>query len=276
MSFLPSTRPPGAPPDPWSVFASALDRPPGRIRRGARVAGRSLIHEYAVVVTAALLLAVAWTWPTLRYPLHTLPQELGDPGRQGWQVAWSGHILLTDPARLWQSNAYFPERYSFAFGDSLLGYAPAGLLGDGPLAAILRYNILFVLAQALLLVGGYALVRQLGAGRTGAAVAAVAVAYAPWRLAQQGHLDIVSAGGIPLALAMLARGHGWSLRHGLRPERRHAGWAAAGWLVATWQLTLGFSLGLPFAYVLAPAGVALTVTVLIRRFRRPGCSEQCC
>jgi hypothetical protein len=270
MSFLPSTRPPGAPPDPWSVFASALDRPPGRIRRGARVAGRSLLHEYAVVVAAALLLAVAWTWPTLRYPLHTLPQELGDPSRQGWQVAWSGHILLTDPARLWQSNAYFPERYSFAFGDSLLGYAPAGLLGDGPLAAILRYNVLFVLAQALLLVGGYALVRQLGAGRTGAAVAAVAVAYAPWRLAQQGHLDIVSAGGIPLALAMLARGHGWSLRHGLRPERRHAGWAAAGWLVATWQLTLGFSLGLPFAYVLAAAGVALTVTVLIRRFRRRG------
>ena len=118
------------------------------------------------------------------------------------------------------------------------------------MAAILRYNILFVLAHALLFIGGYALVRQLGAGRTGAAVAAVAFAYAPWRLAQEGHLDIVSAGGIPLALAMLARGHGWSLRYGFRPDRRHAGWAAAGWLVAAWQISLGFSLGLPFAYVL--------------------------
>ena len=117
MSFLPSTRPPGVPPDPWSVFASALERPPGRIRRGARMAGRSLLSEYAVVVGTALLLAVAWTWPALRYPLHTLPQDLGDPARQAWQVAWSGHILPTDPARLWQSNAYYPERFSFAFGD---------------------------------------------------------------------------------------------------------------------------------------------------------------
>ena len=37
-------------------------------------------------------------------------------------------------------------------------------------------------AHALLLIGGYALVRQLGAGRTGAAVAGIAFAYAPWRL----------------------------------------------------------------------------------------------
>ena len=268
MSFLPSTRPPGVPPDPWTVFATALERPPGRIRRGARVAGRSLIHEYALVVGAAVLLAVAWTWPTLRYPLHTLPADLGDPARQAWQVAWSGRILLTDPARLWQSNAYFPERYSFAFGDSLLGYAPAGLLGGGPLAATLRYNILLVLAHGLLLIGGYALVRQLGSGRTAAALAAVAFGCAPWRLAQEGHLDIVSAGGIPLALAMLARGHGWSLRHGLRPQRRHAGWTAAGWLVAAWQVSLGFSLGLPFAYVLGAAAVVLATTVLVRRFRR--------
>ena len=155
------------------------------------------------------------------------------------------------PGRLWQSNAYFPEPYSFAFGDSLLGYAPAGMLGDGPLAAVLRYNILFVLAHALLTIGGYALVRQLGAGRTGAVVGAAAFAYAPWRLAQEGHLDIVSAGGIPLALAMLARGHGWShavrLPAGSAPRRL----GAVGWLVATWQLSLGFSLGLPFAYVLA-------------------------
>jgi hypothetical protein len=119
-------------------------------------------------------------------------------------------------------------------------------------------------------IGGYALVRQLGAGRTGATVAAVAFAYAPWRLAQEGHLDIVSAGGIPLALAMLARGHGWSMRYGFRPERRHAGWAAVGWLLAAWQISLGFSLGLPFAYVLGGILIFLLFAVLIRRLRRKG------
>jgi hypothetical protein len=266
--MLTTARPPGAPPDPWTAFATTEERAPGRIRRWFRFVRRAVIHEYALVTYAGLLLAVALTWPTLRYPLHTVPQDIWDPARQAWQVSWSGHILLTDPARLWQSNAFFPERYSFAFGDSLLGYAPAGMLGDGPVAAILRYNILFVLAHALLFIGGYALVRQLGAGRTGAAVAAVAFAYAPWRLAQEGHLDIVSAGGIPLALAMLARGHGWSMRYGFRHNRRHAGWAAMGWLVAAWQISLGFSLGVPFAYVLGGIVAVLLVAVPIRRWRR--------
>ncbi len=266
---LPSDRPPGAPPDPWTAFATTEERTPGRIRRGLRRLGRMAVHEYALATYAALLLAVVMTWPALRYPMHTVPQDVFDPARQAWQVAWAGHILLTDPVQLWQANAFFPERYSFAYGNSLLGYAPAGMIGSGPAAAILRYNLLFVLAHALLALGSYALVRQLGVGRTGAAVAAAAFAYAPWRLAQEGHLDIISAGGIPLALAMLARGHGWSMRRGLRPERRHAGWAAAGWLVAAWQVSLGFSLGLPFAYVLAGIILVVAVAVPIRRWRRP-------
>ncbi|MET8152365.1 hypothetical protein ACIBSW_36395 [Actinoplanes sp. NPDC049668] len=265
---LPSLRPPGAPPDPWTAFAQTSERGPGRIRRTARAVGRGLTHEYALVIYGSLLLAVLVTWPALRYPLHTFPHDVWDPSRQAWQVSWAGHILITDPARLWQANAYFPEPYSFAFGDHLLGYAPAGLLGEGPLAAVLRYNILFVLAHALLTIGGYALIRQLGAGRTGAIVGAVALAYAPWRLAQEGHLDIISAGGIPLALAMLARGHGWSMRYGFRPDRRHVGWAVAGWIIAIWQLGLGFSLGLPFAYVLALIIVIVAVAVLVRRLRR--------
>ncbi|BFU47986.1 hypothetical protein [Krasilnikovia sp. MM14-A1004] len=267
---LPATRPPGAPPDPWTAFATTPERGPGRLRRAVRAVRRCLFHEYALAGYACLLLAVAMTWPALRYPLHTLPQDLYDPSRQAWQVSWAGHILTADPARLWHANAFFPLPYTFAYGDSLLGYAPAGMLGTGPDAAVLRYNILFVLAHALLTFGGYALVRQLGARRTGAAVAAVAFAYAPWRLAQEGHLDIVSVGAIPLALAMLARGHGWSLRYGFRPARRRARWAVAGWLLAAWQISLGFAQGLPFAYVLALLILVVLVAVPIRRLRRRG------
>ncbi|SDT73781.1 hypothetical protein [Actinoplanes derwentensis] len=265
---LPTDRPPGSPPDPWTAFAATQDKGPGRIRRGSRRFGRALIHEYALAVYASCLLAVAMTWPALRYPLYTLPQDLGDPARQAWQISWAGHILSSNPVRLWQSNAYYPEPFSFAFGDSLVGYAFAGMIGTGPAAAILRYNVLFVLAHALLVFGAYVLTRQLGARRTGAAVAAVAFAYAPWRLAQEGHLDIISAGGIPVALAMLARAHGYSLRYGFRPGRRHAGWAAGGWLVATWQLTLGFSLGIPFAYVLGLLVIVILVAAVYRHLHR--------
>ncbi|MGW3610913.1 hypothetical protein ACWD6N_13605 [Micromonospora sp. NPDC005163] len=251
----------------WEAFASAPEPVPSRLSRSARAVGRYLIHEWTLASLGALALAVLMTWPTLRYPRYTLPQDYWDPSLQAWQMAWSGHILLTEPARLWQSNTFFPELWSFAFSDTLLGYAPAGMLGSGPEDAVLRYNIMFVLAHALATLGAYALARQLGAGRIGAAVAGVAYTYAPWLLAQAGHLHVLSNGGIPLALAMLARGHGWSLRHGYRPERRHDGWVYAGWLVAAWQLSLGFGIGLPFAYFLACAVLVAAVLFYARRLR---------
>ncbi|AXO38536.1 hypothetical protein MicB006_6281 [Micromonospora sp. B006] len=253
------------PADPWSAFGPAPEPVLGRPRRAIRAVGRFLVHEWTLAVVAALALAAAMTWPTLRYPRHTLPQDYWDPSLQAWQMAWSGHILRTNPAQLWHSNTFYPENWSFAFSDTLLGYAPAGLIGVGPEQAVLRYNIMFVLAHALAAFGAYALARQLGAGRIGGAVAGASFAYAPWLLAQAGHLHILSNGGIPLALAMLARGHGWSLRYGYRPRRRHAGWAFAGWLVAAWQLSLGFGIGLPFAYMLAGTGLVSVVLWFVRR-----------
>jgi hypothetical protein len=211
---------------------------------------------------------VLLTWPALRNPQYTLPQDLGDPTLVAWMLSWPGHILTTDPAALWHGNAFFPERWSYAFTDSLLGYAPFGLVGEGPLAAAFRYNIIYVLVHALAFVGAYALVRQLGAAPIAAAVAGVAFAYAPWRLAQAGHLHVISTGGIALALAMLARGHGWSLRHGFRRERVRPGWIVGGWLVAAWQVTLGFGVGLPFAYALLVIGVVVVAGWVIRRIKR--------
>ena len=161
---------------------------------------------------AGTALAVAMFWPIVRHPASRIPADIGDPTLQAWQIAWAGHILKSDPGQLWHANAFHPEQYSYAFSDTLLGYAPAGLLGTGPLAAVVRYNCVFVLAFALAFTGAYALVRQLGAGRLAAAVTGVGFAYAPWHWNQAGHLHVLSTGGIVLSLAMLARGHGFTLR----------------------------------------------------------------
>jgi hypothetical protein len=237
------------PKDPFVAFAPEPQRPPGRLGRAVRAVGRVIAHEWSVATVASIVVAVVMTWPTLQYPLYTIPQDTWDPTLQAWQMAWSGHILLTDPTQLWQSNTFYPESWSFAFSDTLLGYAPAGMIGTGPEAAVPRYNIIFVLAHA----------------RTASAVGGAAYAYAPWLLSQAGHLHIVSNGGIPLALAMLAHGHGWSLRHGYRPERRSVGWALAGWMVAAWQISLGFGIGLPFIYILAIICLVSFVMYLVRR-----------
>ncbi|MFV2017474.1 hypothetical protein [Micromonospora sp. LOL_023] len=262
---------PDKPADPFVAFAPDPGRPPSRIGRATRAVGRVIGHEWSLAGLATIALAVAMTWPTLRHPLYTIPQDTWDPTLQAWQMAWSGHILLTDPTQLWQSNTFYPESWTFAFSDTLLGYAPAGMIGEGPTAAILRYNLVFVLAHAIAALGAYALIRQLGAGRTAAAVGGAAYAYAPWLLSQAGHLHIVSNGGIPLALAMLARGHGWTLRYGYRPDKRSVGWALGGWLVAAWQISLGFGIGLPFIYILAVGCLVSFVMYVVRRtwFWRP-------
>ncbi|WP_349290864.1 hypothetical protein [Actinoplanes solisilvae] len=206
--------------------------------------------EWVLVVLGGLALAAALTWPTLRDPRHTVPGDIGDPALFAWQIAWGGHALLNFPSQLWNSNTFYPDPHSLAFTDTVLGYAPFGMIGSGMDDAVLRYNILYVLLHALAFVGAYALTRQLGAHPLGAAVAGVAWAFAPWRLAHVGHLNVISTGGIALSLAMIARGHGWSLRRGHRPERHRPWWALAGWLVGAWQITLGLAVGLAFAYVM--------------------------
>jgi hypothetical protein len=225
-----------------------------------------------VACLAAVLVAVAWIWfvppfalwllsagevhPTFANPQTTILGDAGDPTGQAWLLAWVGHAVLHNPAALWDTNAFYPGQYGLAFNDTLLGYAPAGFFGSGPVDAVLRYNIVFVLSFALVMVGGYALVRQLGANRVAAALAGAALAFAPWRYGHEGHLNILSTGGIFLALAMLARGHGWSLTRGYRPQRVRPGWALAGWLVAAWQISLGFGVGLSFFYVLVAVCLA--------------------
>lgn len=228
-----------------------------------------LRHEWILASLAGLALAILMTWPTVLHLGSTVPKDLPDPMLQAWQLAWSGHAVTHDPLRLWHSNTFFPARYTFAFSDTLLGYLPANVIGAGPVAAVIRYNVLFLIACAMAFTGAYALLRQLGTSRVAASVAGLAFAWAPWRYSQTGHLNIMSTGGIALAFAMLLRGHGWSPRDGYRPERVRPGWALAGWLVAAWQISLGFGIGVPFAYLLGVA-VALGYGIgLLRGWRPP-------
>jgi hypothetical protein len=177
----------------------------------------------------------------LSFHLRTgIADALDDPLLQAWQVAWDGHAVLHQPLHLFDANAFWPERRSLAFSDSLLGYAPAGILGSGPEAAVLRYNLLYLFAYALAFAATWFLARELGLGPLGAAVAAAAFAYAPWRASQAAHLHILSSGGIPLTAFLLLRGF----------RRRSPRHLFAGWAAAAWQVSLGFSLGLQLLYAL--------------------------
>jgi hypothetical protein len=253
--------------DTWTHFGPAPERVVRRPGRILRRIGRVLTHEWMLVCLGGLALAMVMHWRSVLHPATTIPADIWDPTLQAWQLAWSGHALLTDPANLWNGNAFYPDKYSYVFSDTLFGYFPAGLFGNGPSAALVRYNVVFILLHALAFIGPYALVRQLGAGRIAATLAGAAFAYAPWRWGQAGHMHVLSNGGVVLALAMLARGHGYSFTKGFERDRTRIGWVIAGWCVAAWQISLGFGIGLPFGYVLGATAFVVGVRWLIRALR---------
>jgi hypothetical protein len=222
-------------------------------RRPRDVASREIL----VLIGAACLLAVVMHWPLVLHLGQTIPKDLGDPLAESWQAAWGGHALAHQPLHIFQSNQFWPFDDTLAFSDALVGYAPAGLVGSGPEAAVLRYDLLFLFAYAVAFAGAYLLARELGLGPGGAAIAGAAFAFAPFRLEQDGHMQVISSGGIPLAFALGLRGY----RLG-RP-----GWVLAGWAVAAWQLSIGFTLGLPLGYLLAAIG-AIGAIAWLRSGRR--------
>ena len=178
-------------------------------------------RELLALVAGACLLSVIMHWPLILHLGETVPKDLGDPLPQAWQVAWGGHALAHQPLHFFESNQFWPFHDTLAFSDALIGYAPAGLIGSGPHAALVRYDLLFLFAYALAFAGAYLLARELGLGPGGAVVAGAAFAFAPFRLEQDGHLHVISSGGIPLALALRVRGYA-------PPQPRRDG-APAGW-----------------------------------------------
>jgi hypothetical protein len=221
----------------------------GTVVRVAPRFNRRLAGECIVIVGVAVGVAVAVGLPALAHPLTRVASGPQDSLIIAWSLAWVGHALVHRPMDLWDANAFYPARDSLAFTESLVGYAPVAWIGSGPDAALLRFTVLWVLAPALSFVGGYLFARQLGARRLGALIAALAIGFPTWRAGEGGHLHVISLGGVPLALAMLARGHGVSAS-GFCLARAKPAWALGGWLVAAWQVALSLTVGIPFAYFL--------------------------
>jgi hypothetical protein len=205
--------------------------------------------ELVWVALAGVALAVLTSWPLILHMPSRIAPDLGDPIRTAWQIAWVGHAMLNDPLHIFDSNAFYPHPLSLAFSDSLLGYGPAAFIGHGTVAALVRYNLLFLWAWSLCFVGAYLLGRELGLNKLAAGAAGIAFAYAPYRVTEAGHLHVISSGGIALALFLLLRGY----------RRSSRGLVLAGWLVSAWQVSLGFTLGLQYCYLLAVLALLVLV-----------------
>ena len=146
--------------------------------------------------------------------------------------------MLHDPLHLFDANAFYPHPLSLAFSDSLLGYGPAGFFGSGTVAALVRYNLLFLFAWSLCFVGAYLLGARArpAHARRAAAAARLRLRALPRHRGRPPARDLLRrhpAGAVPAAARL--------------PARARPGCVFAGWLVSAWQISLGFTLGLQFA-----------------------------
>ncbi|MFP5310639.1 MAG: hypothetical protein ACLGIR_13795 [Actinomycetes bacterium] len=223
-------------------------------------------REVALAAAVSLVLAVATSWPLAARLGQVLPGDLGDPLLQTWQLTWAGHALADPDATVRATNAWWPLDDTTAFSDPPLGWAPLfvgvvptrGLTdADAQAAALTRYGVAFLLALATAWLGPYLLARSLRVGPWAAAVAAGAVAYAPWRLAHDGHLNILSTGGAFLAAALVVAG----------VRRRRPGLLVAAGVALAWQVACSAALAVPVLYAATAVALAAGGVLLVRRHR---------
>jgi hypothetical protein len=166
----------------------------------------------STVVAAGLflVLAVAKTFPLARHLGTHVPSDLLDPLFNAWVLAWGVRALGGDPHRFFDANIAYPVELSLAFSDHLLGVLPiAGpvlLVTGNPLAA---YNMLFLLSFAISSLSAFCLARYWTRAFWPSMVAGVLYGFAPWRLGQVAHLQLLGFFWAPLALLFLDR----TLRH---------------------------------------------------------------
>jgi F5/8 type C domain-containing protein len=156
-----------------------------------------------LVLYVAITVAMAYT--VLRHVGSVIPHDLGDPVLNTWLLWWSAkQPPLT--AAWWNAPMFFPATDVMALSELLVGLLPITIvvqwLTHNPVAA---YNVAFLLSFPLCGLAGYALAWELTGRRDASLLAGLAFAFAPYRMGQLAHLQVLSYYWAPVTLVGLHR-----------------------------------------------------------------------
>lgn len=190
--------------------------------------------RWFALAAAYLILTLALNAPLLAQFSSAFPHDQGDPLLNTWLLWWSTqHAPLT--AGWWNAAMFHPAPDVMALSELLIGLLPLTAavqwLTGSPVVA---YNVAYIASFPLCGVSAAMLAYEVTGGRRGPAIiAGVAFAFAPYRMGQVSHLQMLAYYGAPLALAALHR----YLR---TSERRWLTLFAAAWLLQA--LSNGYAL----------------------------------
>jgi hypothetical protein len=129
--------------------------------------------------------------------------DSGDPLLTAAILHWtSTHLPLTDA--WWQFPIFYPTRDTLAFSEHLLGISVIAtplewLTGN----VMVTYNVMALLTFPLSAAAMYALVWRLTRSHVGAFIAGLAFGFAPYRISQSPHIQMLAMFWAPLALLAL-------------------------------------------------------------------------
>jgi hypothetical protein len=162
-----------------------------------------VVRSTLLAAAALTALTCAYTWPLTAHMASAVPHDRGDPLLVTWILWWSTKAVpLT--THWWNAPAFYPSTGVFGFSENLLSLVPiAALFIVLTHTPLLGYNVLFLLSYVLSGLSAYLLGLVLTSRRDAALVAAVAFAFAPYRLSHLNHLQLLSSYWMPVALAAL-------------------------------------------------------------------------
>jgi hypothetical protein len=161
---------------------------------------------HLIIPTLYLGISVILLWPLVLHVRSAVADTLGDPLLNTWTLRWVQHALVTQPTHLYDGNMFAPNPRSLAFSELLLPQAvmawPIWLVFHN---ALLAYNITLLVTYPLCAIAMYALCRSLSAVRGAAFIAGIAFAFAPFRMDNNAHLQVLSMQWMPFAILAVIR-----------------------------------------------------------------------
>ena len=153
-------------------------------------------------------LAIIATWPLVQGLSRDVAWDLGDSVFVMWALAWDcEHLLallhgdLSSIATFFDANIFHPAPLTLAYSEHFIAQAvqvlPIWAVTGNP---ILCYNLLFLSTFVLSGLGAYLFVRELTGNPRAAFVAGLLFAFAPYRIPQSAHLQVLSSQWMPFAL----------------------------------------------------------------------------
>jgi len=205
-----------------------------------------LIPLVYVLITALML------WPLVAHLRSAVPDAEADPLLNAWTLRWVQHALVTDPLNLYNANQFAPSTHALAFSEAMIPQAlmawPVWLVTRD---ALFSHNLLVLLTYPLCATAMYALCRGLGAVRGAAFIAGLCYAFAPFRLANVSHLQVLSMQWMPLTILAI-----------IRFVQRPTWWRG---VAVTLMLTLS---SLSSLYFLVMFGTGLAVFLVVEAIRQ--------